>query len=200
VNATTPTIATGYYPQYVAPGAAQQTAPGVVPPMAHVAAPLQGLVSCRSCSHPHQVEAKFCGNCGNSTAMQAQSAPLEAIDTRPHQAPKFAHITHTEIPKELLQELGDLLVVLIRERLFLYFHCTAFVVLTIAGIWLTFKVYNGFTGDEVTRVILALTPMLFINCCALGIIAPIMGTKREIQKLKYRLLLVRHRIEYRAIL
>jgi hypothetical protein len=162
------------------------------------AAPLQGLVSCRSCFQPHQVEAKFCGNCGNATA-NAQAAMPET-DAQPHQAPKFAHINHSEIPKELLQELGDLLVVLIRERLFLYFHCTAFVVLTVAGIWLSFKVYNGFIGDEVTRVILSLTPMLFVNCISFGIIAPIMGTKREIQKLKYRLLLVRHRIEYRAIL
>jgi len=132
--------------------------------------------------------------------VSAQTVAPPQTDSNPHPTPNFAHINQVEIPKELLQELGDLLTLLVRERVFLIFHCTAFVALTCIGVYLSFKVYNGFIGDEVTRVILSLTPLLFVNCITLGIIAPIMGTKREIQKLKYRLLLVRHRIEYRSIL
>jgi hypothetical protein len=184
VNATTQSIAPVYVPQQSIPA-------GALPP--------QALVSCRTCSNPHRAEAKFCTHCGNATIVSVQQA-VPQTESQPHQTPNFAHVKDVEIPKELLQELGDLLTLLVRERLFLYSHCTCFVVLTCIGVWLSLKVYNGFVGDEVTRVILSLTPLLFINCTTLGIIAPIMGTKREIQKLKYRLLLVRHRIEYRAIL
>jgi hypothetical protein len=185
VNATTQSVGPfPYHPQQSIPQAAL---------------PQQGLVSCRTCFNPHRAEARFCTHCGHATIVNEQTS-IPQTDSTPHAAPIFAHVNQVEIPKELLQELGDLLTLLIRERLFLIFHCTAFLGLTLIGVWLSLKVYNGFVGDEVTRVILALTPLLFINCTTLGIIAPIMGTKREIQKLKYRLLLVRHRIEYRAIL
>jgi hypothetical protein len=182
MNATMQPLAPAPYPQNMAAGIS-----------------LDGFVTCRACLHPHRAGAKFCGNCGNATAANP-NITLPQADVAPLETPSFAHIAQTEIPKELLQELGDLLVLLIRERIFLYVHCTLFVVFTSIGIYTSLKVYDHFLGDEVTRVIISLTPILFINCISLGFIAPIMGTKREIQKLKYRLLLVRHRIEYRALL
>jgi hypothetical protein len=154
-------------------------------------------VSCLHCYHPFVQTAKFCGNCGTTTG-QTQPHPEVPVHEA-HAAPAFAHVKEHQIPKELQQELGMLMLILARERLFLYMHCIVFLAINIFGFWFSLKAYNGYNCDEITKGVIALTPLLFINSIALACIVPIKGTRREIARLKERITYTRYRIEYHGI-
>jgi hypothetical protein len=146
--------------------------------------------------HSMPAGAKFCGNCGSRT-FSRHVAPGPVNAHPPDTVPGFAHAkTSHDIPEELQKELAELFVLLARERLFLYFQCLVFLAINAFGLWLSFKVHAGYNGDEVTNFVMSLTPTMFINSIGLVVLSPIFGTKREIAKLKQRLLFVRHRIEY----
>jgi hypothetical protein len=51
-------------------------------------------------------------------------------------------------------------------------------------------------GDEVTKFIMALTPLTFINFVALSCLAPIKGTRREIARLLEKKQYVQFQMEY----
>lgn len=135
---------------------------------------------------------------------QARTAPVHAGVHNQHgrsttAAPAFAKVqpkTKRPIPKELQEELTQLLCLVARERLFLYMHCLIFLSMNLFGFWLSMRAYNGYIGDEITKGIIALTPLMFINTVALACLAPIKGTKREIARLKEKLSYVRFQIEY----
>lgn len=183
---------------------------------------------CVHCMSRMDARANFCGECGAPQevqqkqqgfaqsfqhaqtfhAPQQQAAPVHAgiqhvVQQKAVTAPSFAQVQKNRakrpVPKELQEELGKLLCLLARERLFLYMHCVIFLVLNATGIFLSTRAYHGYIGDEITKTIIAMTPLMFINTIALACLSPIKGTKREIARLKEKLSYVRFQIEYHNV-
>ncbi len=176
---------------------------------------------CFNCGNENEAGAKFCGSCGcvaafggNQQGLSRVATPTptliqtpQAADPLPQrppaiqnrQVPVFAHIQSKAAPlvnKELQEEIGKIIVLLARERLFLYMHWGNFLFLNSLGFWLSIKCYYEFIGDEVSKLMIASTPFLFINLVALVCLAPIKGTRKEIARLKERLSYVRFKIEF----
>lgn len=132
------------------------------------------------------------------SAEHASGAKTQLLNRAPQKAPSFAK-PKTDVPQELKEELAKLIVLLARERLFLYMHCGIFLSANLFGFYIAMRAYNGYIGDEMTKLLMALTPLLFINAIALCCLAPIKGTKREIARLKEKLTYVKFQIEYRNV-
>lgn len=98
--------------------------------------------------------------------------------------------------QELSKEASKIMVLLARERIFLYMHWIGFIVVNIFGCWIAWKCYTDFIGDEMSKTMIASTPFLFINSVALLFLVPIKGTRGEIARLKERLSCVRFNIEF----
>jgi hypothetical protein len=114
-------------------------------------------------------------------------------------APTFAQISGGAagtVPPALISEMESLNASLIRERFFLVMHCVIFLVCNLIGFYLAMACYYGMHGDEVTKFIMALTPLTFINFVALSCLAPIKGTRREIARLLEKKQYVQFQMEY----
>lgn len=117
-------------------------------------------------------------------------------------APRFAREgkksqpKRAAVPESLVREMQSLNALLLRERIFLAFHWTIFVSANLFGFYLASTCYSGFHGDEVTRFVLALTPLTFINAVALACLAPIRGTRREISRVQERMQYLKVQLEY----
>lgn len=114
-------------------------------------------------------------------------------------APNFAAQSKPQskgIPESFVREMQSLNAILLRERIFLAIHWSIFLAANLLGFYLAAKCYGGFHGDEVTRFVLALTPLTFINAVALACLAPIRGTRREISRVKERMQYLKVQIEY----
>ncbi len=105
-----------------------------------------------------------------------------------------------DIPEETLAELRALNTALLREQLFLIFHCSIFLISNLVGFVFSLKCYFGFHGDELSRMIMALTPLTFINLVAFACLVPIKGTRLEIARIKERIKFVHIKIEYRNVI
>ncbi|MBI4532300.1 MAG: hypothetical protein HY711_00010 [Candidatus Melainabacteria bacterium] len=155
---------------------------------------------CLACANSLEPGAKFCGTCGTPTQIGTHGHQALAILSKPpNKVPGFAPIVPRPVPgaiQEFQQELGKIIVLLARERLFLYFHWLTFLALNASGVVISFKCYFGYLGDELTRLMMASTPLLYVNCLALLCIVPIRGTRKEIARLKERLNFVKFQIEY----
>lgn len=92
------------------------------------------------------------------------------------------------------------MILLARERLFLYMHWLIFLAVNLFGLWMALKCYNEYLGDEMTKIMMGSTPLLYINSCALMCIVPILGTRKEIARLKEKLNYVNFQIEYNHLL
>lgn len=114
-------------------------------------------------------------------------------------APNFARV-ETDVPKELKEELGKIIVLLARERIFLFTHTSLFLLTNAFGLWLTFITYRGFNGDELAKCMIALVPLIFINAVALAFLIPIKGGKHQIAHLRERLSFIKFQIEHRNLL
>lgn len=113
--------------------------------------------------------------------------------------PSFAQFHAANPPavnKELQAEAAKLIVLLARERLFLVFHIGLFLTMNAIGLMLSNKCYSEFLGDEVSKIVMAMTPFIFINLVALVCIVPIKGTRKEIARLKERISYVRFKLEF----
>lgn len=131
--------------------------------------------------------AKFCSECGGE----------------PIALPNFAGIkghAPTKIEPALAAELQDLDFNMFRQKVFLMIHLGAFLLLNLTGVALAIKCYIGVSGDEGTKIALALIPMFYINLCALVFLAYIKGTKNEMQILRQKISRIRFKIEYGSIL
>lgn len=174
-------------------------------------------VACKKCSWHMEPAAKFCGNCGtaceslldfNRTLSKAiiESSNLENKTAVSKQAvksaPAFARnkFQRRELPPEVKDEMTSILTLLLRERLFLIMHYLIFLVTNLIGFAIALKCYMEFNGDEISKLMIASTPLLFINLCALMSLVPIKGTKREIARLKERLTYLKLRIEYENLM
>lgn len=146
-------------------------------------------ISCAHCHSSVEAAAKFCGNCGCVNRNPAGQASL----------PKFATPLagkRAPIPPQLHDELTLLMMTLLRERIFLIGHCGLFLIANLVGFGLAIQAYTGFIGDEMTKLVISLTPLMFINSLALVCLVPINGTKREIARVKEKIQYARFRIEY----
>ena len=116
-------------------------------------------------------------------------------------APAFATVSPMiqRVTPEMREELGKLMVLLARERIFLVLHCLNFLFINGVGFWLATKAYSEYNADEVTKTVIALTPLMFINSFALVCLSPIKGTKLEISRLKERIKYLKIQIEYSTI-
>lgn len=117
-------------------------------------------------------------------------------------APTFAqvHGGKFETSPKLIAEMQNLNASIVRERLFLIMHCTIFLVTNVIGLYIALSCYYGCHGDEVTKLVMAFTPLTFINFVALSCLAPIKGTKREISRLIEKKQYVQFQMEYSNVM
>jgi hypothetical protein len=182
--------------------------------MAQLHKPTPGTKNCVHCASPVPVFARYCGECGapghhsHGQGFQfphAEAQPFKVVDTQPQgpvRAPSFAAVSDKirQINPAVRQELGMMIVLLARERLFLYMHCLIFLTINFFGFWLSIKAHNEYNADELTKTVIALTPLMFINTMGLVCLAPIKGTKQEISRLKERIAYLKAQIEYQNVI
>lgn len=125
------------------------------------------------------------------------SAPSPGAPVAAGTALSFASVgaKKRKVSPSLLNEMHALQVGLIRERMFLLMHWTIFLIANCFGLWLALKCYHEYNGDEVTKMLMSLTPLTFINAVSLSCFAPINGTRREIARIKERMAHVKAQIE-----
>lgn len=123
----------------------------------------------------------------------------QVVVSKQTKAPSFAKKRAVVVPTELIDELKSLNTALLREQLFLIFHWCTFLISNLIGFAFSMKCYFQFHGDEVSKIMMALTPLTFINLVALACLSPIKGTRLEIARIKERIKFVQIKIEYRNI-
>lgn len=174
------------------------------------------LLFCPNCRAPLESRAKFCGECGavcrelqNTDANAGapadaylaggvQTAEIMPPDSLPVSLPDFirpARMNMQEV-ESIQSELARLYVLLARERLFLYMHWLIFLGTNLLGFWMSMKCYMDFIGDEMSKLMMASTPFIFINSIALCCLVPIKGTREEIMHLKERIEHLRFKLEF----
>ncbi len=158
---------------------------------------------CATCSSPLEGSARFCGECGASMHRPQMETAQSTRNNAPggSQTPSFARpkTRHTADPK-VTRELSTLLVLLMRERIFLIMHWAIFVTLSLIGFGLAMKCYTEFHGDDMSKLMMAITPMLFINLTALVCLTPIKGTKREIERLQEKIAYLKFTVRFKHLL
>ena len=148
------------------------------------------LVQCASCGYELEESARFCGFCGALT-------PAHGAPTAP--PPQFANVPVMQPPAmshELQEEAARLMVHLARERFFLICQWCAFIGLNFLGCYLAVRCYFEFIGDEMSKMMVAITPFLYINTMALLFIVCIRGTRKAIARLKEQISYVKFKIDF----
>ena len=178
--------------------------------------------ACRRCTQYIEPSCKFCGNCGEAASLDlrihanhahAQTPARVASNLANLQAESF-YRSHQEatpsfaapkrknkvVPAEIREEMTSIIAMLVRERFFLILHYAIFVVTNLVGFAIALKCYAEYIGDDVTKTMVASTPLLFINLTALCCLVPIKGTKIEIGRLKDRMTNLKLRLEFDSII
>jgi len=132
------------------------------------------------------------------TESETETAQVVTLKTKT-KSPSFATQPKVVVPPELIDELKALNTALLREQLFLIFHWCVFLTANLIGFVFSMKCYYQFHGDEMSKIMMALTPLTFINLVALASLSPIRGTRAEIARVKERIKFVKIKIEYRNI-
>ena len=178
--------------------------------------------ACARCTHYIEPNSKFCGNCGDAASLDmrmqahqpyAQTAARVASNLANLQAesfyreqqlstPSFAapRRKNKPVPPEIRDEMTSIITLLVRERFFLIMHYCIFLITNLVGFAMAFKCYAEYIGDDVTKTMVASTPLLFINLVALCCLVPIKGTKGEIARLKDRMTNLKLRLEFDSII
>lgn len=161
---------------------------------------------CINCGFHAQASAKFCGGCGSDWRAVPGPAPAHPVApggasaaSQFYNVPAFAQVQATassRATKELHAEAGKIMVLLARERIFLYLQWVVFLGLNLTGVWVACKCYHEFLGDEISKLVIASTPFLFINTIGLLMVIPIKGTRNEIARLKEKLAHLRFQLEF----
>ncbi|MBX9693417.1 MAG: hypothetical protein K2Z81_13600 [Cyanobacteria bacterium] len=118
-------------------------------------------------------------------------------------APTFASVASSRrgaVSPQLIREMQSLHALLLREQLFLIMHWSIFLITNLIGFAFALKCYHGLNGDEVSKIVMALTPLTFINAVGLACLAPIKGTRREIARVKEKMQYVRFQMEVNHVL
>jgi hypothetical protein len=161
---------------------------------------------CATCSAALEPGARFCGECGASMH-RPQAEPSQSSQSSCNNAPGGGQTPSFARPKgrntvdpAVNKELGSLLVLLARERVFLIMHWAIFVTLSLIGFSLAMKCYTEFHGDHMSKLMMSITPMLFINLTALVCLTPIKGTKREIERLEEKIAYLKFSVRFKHLL
>ena len=164
--------------------------------MAYAATVIENKTLCTNCRSEIEPQGKFCGHCGFVSATWEQvieeTAPAASL-------PSFATAgipVESAKTTELITQANRLMLHLARERLFLYMHWIIFLGINFFGFWTAWRCYADFHGDEMSKMVMALTPFLFINSLALLCLVPIKGTRSQIALLKERISYIRFNIEF----
>lgn len=115
-----------------------------------------------------------------------------------YNTPDFAKRRKRRIPVELKEELAALQLSKAKQKAFLLMHWIIFLISNLIGLYIALKCYFEFNGDEVAKIMVATTPLMFINLTALVCLSPIKGTKRELARLKERETYIRLELEVDA--
>jgi hypothetical protein len=160
---------------------------------------------CPACNELLIPESKFCGDCGSPASphihihnREADHANVSAA-SMPESMPAFAQVSpqlRKPIPAALKKEYCKVSTLLFRERFFLFMHSAVFLTANLFGIWVAFKAHSSFIGDDMTRTVVSVIPLFFINSISLGCLVPIKGTRKEIDKLRNRMTYLHYQIEY----
>jgi hypothetical protein len=182
--------------------------------------------ACRRCTQYVDAAAKFCGSCGEAASLDKRAVAGQAtgqytVQTAARMASNMANVqaenfyrSHQQatpsfaapkrrnkvVPPEMREEMTTIITMLVRERVFLIMHYAIFVVTNLIGFIIAYKCYVEFIGDDVTKTMVASTPLLFINLCALCCLVPIKGTKREIARLRDRMTNLKLRLEFEGVM
>ncbi|MBK7746691.1 MAG: hypothetical protein QG625_3343 [Cyanobacteriota bacterium erpe_2018_sw_39hr_WHONDRS-SW48-000098_B_bin.30] len=187
------------------------------------------LVGCAHCNHYIESVAKFCGNCGaahNATptpvenkvsnvkhitdelrafassknrAESNRANVVSAAQAKNSATPSFARKKKKAVSPAIREELLHIETMLVRERFFLLMHCGIFLVINLIGLFIACKCYFEYIGDEITKIMMASTPLLFINLVGLTCLVPIKGTKKEIARLVERKTYLKLHVEYDSL-
>lgn len=130
---------------------------------------------------------------------ESPTETTQVVVAKTTNTPTFAKQKKAVVPSELIDELKSLNTALLREQLFLIFHWCIFLISNLIGFAFSMKCYFQFHGDEVSKIMMALTPLTFINLVAFACLSPIKGTRAEIARIKERIKFVKIKIEYRNI-
>ncbi|MBX9941523.1 MAG: zinc ribbon domain-containing protein [Candidatus Obscuribacterales bacterium] len=115
-----------------------------------------------------------------------------------YNTPEFAKRRKRRIPVELKEELAALQLSKAKQKAFLLMHWIIFLISNLIGLYIALKCYFEYNGDEVAKIMVATTPLMFINLTALVCLSPIKGTKRELARLKERETYIRLELEVDA--
>jgi ribosomal protein L32 len=149
---------------------------------------------CLNCGNEINASHRFCGECGVAKVLPSQQI---------NKIPEFARaklVNSNRVYQELQEEAGKIVVLIARERLFLYMHWLIFIGLNLFGFWIAIKCYSDYVGDEMTKIMIASTPFLYVNLMTLLCLVPIKGTRLEISRLKERLTYVKFKMEFGHLL
>jgi len=124
--------------------------------------------------------------------------PAQEAARAVYTTPDFAKRRKRRIPVELKEELAALQLSKAKQKAFLLMHWIIFLISNLIGLYIALKCYFEFNGDEVAKIMVATTPLMFINLTALVCLSPIKGTKRELARLKERETYIRLELEVDA--
>ena len=155
-------------------------------------------------NHSSTTRAVQASNALNAKASQfsKENKGNQGLSSAPKATPSFARNQRQNrvIPQEMRDEMSVLMATLIRERFFLILHYLVFVITNLIGLVIAFKCYVEFDGDELSKMMMASTPLMFINLVALCSLVPIKGTKREIARVKERMTYLKLAMEFDHII
>jgi len=164
---------------------------------------LQGAAICPACTAVVNPRASFCSDCGNSLQRPAPAfgrhAATAATGSTHRALPGFIQPTPGPSLATLVarqEELAQVTAVLFRERFFLIMHWSLFLGINLWGLSLAVAGYNHIIGDPLTKLVMAVTPLVFINAATLMFFVCINGTRRQISRLKERIKYIQFQIDY----
>lgn len=161
------------------------------------------VLRCGQCNEQIESQAKFCGQCGTvMAAAQKKHGPYEEpkLGHAQSELPSFARAQFADLTPKVRAEINSIMSALLRERFLLTLNTIVLLCVNLFGFWLSLKAYTEFNGDEMTKLIIAFTPFLFVNCVGFVAMIPIRGTKREIYRLQQRLQFLRAQMEFNHVM
>jgi len=154
-------------------------------------------LTCGKCGEGIEAQAKFCGQCGNIMHIPQNTTAQEQKFVRcTNSTPAFAKAHFDDVAPKVRAEINQIMSALFRERFILILNTLLLLGVNLFGFCLSLKAYTEFNGDEMSKLIIAFTPFLFVNCVGFVAMIPIRGTKREIYRLQQRLIFLRAQIDY----
>lgn len=162
--------------------------------------------TCTKCQGVVEAHAKYCGHCGYQNSAKEQfdtrvaglalAQPLPVV-------PEFAFLKpqpHSLKDDQLHTELSKLEFFLKREYFFLAMHWSIFVIVSLVGLTMSWQCFNTFNGDLLEKLLVSLTPAMWINISALASLVYVKRTHKEMARLRERLTYVKFKIDYKHVL